>query len=34
MKEFVRNLLAKYGKVLLIMDNASYHKSKDLMEVI
>ncbi|MCG8430939.1 MAG: IS630 family transposase [Candidatus Omnitrophica bacterium] len=31
---FVQSLYEKYGKVLLIMDNASYHKSKELMEHI
>ena len=34
MIEFVRSLHDAYGRVLLVMDNASYHRSKRLMEEI
>ena len=32
MIDFVQNLYEEYNKILLIMDNASYHKSKKLIE--
>ena len=32
MTEFVTSIYEAYGKIVLIMDNASYHKSKELME--
>ena len=34
MIEFVQDIYEEYGKILLIMDNAQYHKSKKLMEYI
>ena len=32
MTEFATSIYEAYGKVVLTMDNASYHKSKELME--
>ena len=34
MIDFVRSIREKYGKALLVMDNASYHKSRALVKEI
>ena len=34
MIDFVRSIRKKYGKALLVMDNASYHKSRALVKEI
>lgn len=34
MVQFIQGIYETYGRVLLVMDNASYHRSKDLMKHI